>query len=47
MNGLIYKTKTVTDIENKLMVSREWGQGGDSMEGWDWHIHITKHKIDN
>ena len=32
MNGLIYKTKTVTDVENKLMVSREWGQGGDSMK---------------
>ena len=35
----------VTDIENKLMVTKR--EGGDKLGDWDWHIHTTIYKIDN
>ena len=33
-NELIYKTETVTDVENKLMVTRGDG-GGNKLGDWD------------
>ena len=39
-NEFIYKT----EVENKLMVTRGWG---DKLGDWDGHIHTTIYKIDN
>ena len=35
-NELTYETEIVTDIENKLMVTRE---EVDKLGDWGWHIH--------
>ena len=35
-NEPIYKSEIVTDVENKLMVTKEKG-GKDKLGGWDWH----------
>ena len=45
-NELIYKTDRVTDIENKLTVTRgkRWR---DKLGGWDGHIHTTIYKTGN
>jgi len=45
-NELIYKTDRVTDIENKLTVTRgkRWR---DKLGGWDEHIHTTIYKTGN
>ena len=38
----------VTDVENKLMVTKgESGGGRDKMGDWDGHIHTTIYKIDS
>ena len=37
----------VTDVENKLMVTK-WERGGrDKLGGWDWHTHTIIYKIGN
>ena len=47
-NELIYKTEIVTDVENKLTITKkERGQGRDKLGDWDWHIHTTIYKTDN
>ena len=35
----------VTDVENKLMVTRGWERY--ILGNWDWHMHTTICKIDN
>ena len=42
---LIYKT--VTDVENKLMVTRGEGWGRDKLGDWDCQINTINYKIDN
>ena len=42
-SALIYRTRTDSALENKLMVTKE--DGGDKLELWDQHIHTTIHKI--
>ena len=42
-NELIDKIKRVTDLENKLMVSRGWERKG-KLEDWDW---VTTYKVGN
>ena len=47
-NELIYKTETLTDLENKVMAARRKGWGG----GIDWefgtdNVHTAIFKIDN
>ena len=39
-NELIYKTETLPDFKNKLMVTKgeRWGVG-DRLGIWDWHMH--------
>ena len=37
----------VTDVENKLMVTKGEGGGRDKLWDWDWHTHTTIYKIDN
>ena len=39
----------VTDVENKLMVTKggKQGWGRDKLGDWDWQIHTTIYKIDN
>ena len=37
----------VTDIGNKLMVTKAERQGRDKLGDWDCHIHTTIYKIDN
>ena len=45
-NQFIYKTEIVTDVENKLMVTRvNWER--DKLGDWDWHIYTTVYKIGN
>ena len=41
----IYKTNRLTDLENKLMVTRGKGRGRDRLGGW--HVHIAIFKMDN
>ena len=38
-NEPIYKSEIVTDVENKLMVTKEKG-GKDKLGDWDWHIQL-------
>ena len=38
---------TVTDVENKLMVTKGGRGGRDKLGDWDWHMHTTIYKIDN
>ena len=35
----------VTDVENKLMVTKGARGGRDKLGDWDWHIHTTIYKI--
>ena len=37
----------VTDVENKLMVTKGEKGGRNKLGDWDWHIHTTIYKIDN
>ena len=37
----------VTNVENKLMVTRGKARGRDKLGDWDWHIHTTIYKTDN
>lgn len=46
-NELIYKTKRLTDIENKLMVTKGERAGRDKLGVCDEHIHTTIYKINN
>ena len=41
------QNRIVTDIENTLMVTKGKRGGGVELGDWDWHIYITKYKIDN
>ena len=47
-NELIYKTEIVTDVKNKFMITRGWGER-DKLGDWDWYIHTinTMYNIDN
>ena len=44
-NELIYKTEIVTDVENKVMVTKGKVVGSDKLGDWDWHIHTVIHKM--
>ena len=44
---LIYKTETLTDLENKLIVTSSKELGRDRLWVWDWHLHTITVKIDN
>ena len=37
----------VTDVENKLMVTRAERGERDKLGDWDWNIHTTIYTIDN
>ena len=37
----------VTDVENKLMVTKRERGGRDTLGDWDWHVHTTIYKLDN
>ena len=37
----------VTDVKNKLMVTKGERGGGNKLRDWDWHIYITIYKIGN
>ena len=37
----------VTDVENKLIVTKGEGEERDKLGDWDWHIHATIYKTDN
>ena len=46
-NELIYETKRLIELENKLMVTkgeRRWGR--DKLGLWDWQIQTTIYKTD-
>ena len=47
-NEPIYKTNRLTDLENKLMLSRAERMGGqDSYGVWDGHVHTAVFKMDS
>ena len=47
-NELIYKTETLTDLENQVYgYQREGVKGRDRLGVWDWHVHSTIFKINN
>ena len=37
----------VTDVENKLMVTKGDRGARNKLRDWDWNIHTTIYKIDN
>ena len=37
----------VTDVKNKLMVTKGERWGRDKLGDWEWHIHTTIYKMDN
>ena len=43
----LQKRYRLTDIENKLMVTKGKRKGKDELRVWDQHIHSTIFKIDN
>ena len=36
-----FQNRRVTDVENKLMVTKGKGGGRGKLGDWDWHIHTT------
>ena len=38
---------SITNVENKLMVTKGGSGRWDELGDWDWHIHTTTYKIDN
>ena len=46
-NKLIYKTETLTDLENKLMITRGKGMRREKLGIWDWCEHSIIFKINN
>ena len=44
--NLFTKRNSLTDVENKLMVTKGEGGAGDKLGVWDEQIHTTIYKID-
>ena len=39
-------TQRLTDLENKIIVTRGKGRGERENGSWDWHVHIAVLKTD-
>ena len=46
-NELIYKIEIVSDVENKLMVTKGERGRRDKLGDWNRHIHTTIYKTDS
>ena len=47
INVIPWILMSVSEEENKLMVTGGKGVGRDKLGDWDWHIHTAPYKIDN